>query len=434
MPNLVYRPYQVKAVAAGGRTDNGIIVAPTGSGKSVICAGLVKDFDGGTLILQPSKEVLESNFAKAKAIGVDAEIYSASMKTKNVGDVTYATIKSIIGCLDKFSHVKNLIIDECHLVNAKGGQYEQLISALKPKHLIGMTATPYRMATNSMGSFMRVLTRTKPKIFKDIVYNIQPFELVNAGFLLNPEFVALDVDDSMLLSNSTGADFTASSLELFSVRNDLRARAINLCEGVASKHRSILIFSESVADSQYIVEKLNGLGIAAAEINANTPAKERAGRLEKFHDGEIGVMVNVGTLTTGYDFPALDAIIDARPIMSVALHYQKVGRVVRPYPGKNPFVYDLAGNYFRLGNPLEYRMLQGKTGLWDLYSPFGRLTSVAIGERECDALVGFGKHKDKPMKDLPNPYIEWCLNELSGDRKSRFAVEAVRREAFGVAA
>ncbi|HMW49996.1 MAG TPA: hypothetical protein PKC70_16990, partial [Cellvibrionaceae bacterium] len=79
MSNIIYRPYQVKAVSAGGNTDNGIVVAPTGSGKSVISAGLVKDFEGGTLILQPSKEVLESNFAKAQALGIDAEIYSASM-------------------------------------------------------------------------------------------------------------------------------------------------------------------------------------------------------------------------------------------------------------------------------------------------------------------------------------------------------------------
>lgn len=431
--SIKYRGYQASAIAAGIKSANGIIVAPTGSGKSVICAGLVDGFDGGTLILQPSKEVLESNFAKATALGIDAEIFSASLKTKNIGQVTYATIKSIIGCLDKFSHVKNLIIDEAHLVNAKGGQYEQLIAELKPVHLIGMTATPYRLASNSMGSFMRVLNRTKPKIFKDIIYNIQPFELVNAGFLLNPEFVALDVDDSMLKGNSTGADFTASSLELFSVRNNLRSQAITLCESIASKHRSILIFSESVRDSQYIVEKLNGLGIAAAEINANTPAKEREHRLEKFHAGEIKVMVNVGTLTTGYDFPALDAIIDARPIMSVALHYQKVGRVVRPFPGKNPVIYDLAGNYQRLGNPLEYRMLQGKTGLWDLYSPFGRLTSVAIGDRESELKVGFGKHKDTPIRQVPDGYLEWGIGDLKGEAKQRFSAEIVRRQAFEAA-
>jgi hypothetical protein len=95
-------------------------------------------------------------------------------------------------------------------------------------------------------------------------------------------------------------------------------------------------------------------------------------------------------------------------------------------------VYDLAGNYFRLGNPLEYRMLQGKTGLWDLYSPFGRLTSVAIGERERDTLVGFGKHKDKRIGEIPDSYLDWCLEEMTGDKKARFAVEAVRREAFGV--
>lgn len=429
--SISYRDYQKSAIAAGLDSPNGIIVAPTGSGKSVICAGLVDGLEGGTLILQPSKEVLESNIAKARAIGIDAAVFSASMNSKAVGRVTYATIKSIIGCLGKFSHVKNVLIDEAHLVNAKGGQYEQLIAELKPTHLVGMTATPYRMATNSLGTFMRVLTRTRPKLFDDIVYNIHSSDLVRDGFLLNPEFVALDVDDSMLVANSTGADFTAASLERFSKANHLRIRAAGLCEAVALKHRSILIFSESVADSQFIVDQLNALGVPAAEINAKTPSKARALRLEKFHAGEYMAMVNVGTLTTGYDFPALGAIIDARPIMSVALHYQKIGRVVRPFPGKRPVVYDLAGNYARLGNPLEYRMLQGPTGLWDLYAPFGRLTSVPLGERESCGKVGFGKHADASLYEIPQGYLEWGIKELKAPAKQRFAVEAVRREAFG---
>lgn len=429
--SISYRGYQKSAIAAGLDAQNGIIVAPTGSGKSVICAGLVDGLEGGTLILQPSKEVLESNVAKARAIGIDAAVFSASMNSKAVGRVTYATIKSIIGCLGKFAHVKNVLIDEAHLVNAKGGQYEQLIAELKPSHLVGMTATPYRMAANSLGTFMRVLTRTRPKLFNDIVYNINSSDLVRDGFLLNPEFVEVGLDESMLKKNSTGADFTSQSLERFFLVNRLSDRVVELCRNVADRHQSLLIFVESVDESKRIVDLLNAAGVFSAEINASTPAKLRASILERFHAGEIKAVCNVGTLTTGYDFPALDAVIDARPIMSVALHYQKIGRVARPFPGKRPVVYDLAGNYARLGNPLEYRMIQGKTGLWDLFSPGGRLTSVALGEPERLEAVGFGKYAKTPYGELPDGYLSWCVNELQGERRSRMAAEAVRREAFG---
>jgi len=60
-----YREYQLAAIRAAINAKNGVCVLPTGSGKSVICAGIVDSSDGGVLVLQPSLEILESNIAKA---------------------------------------------------------------------------------------------------------------------------------------------------------------------------------------------------------------------------------------------------------------------------------------------------------------------------------------------------------------------------------
>lgn len=427
---ITNRKYQDESISAALSSENGICVAPTGSGKSVICAGIVNKSSGSTLVLQPSLEILQSNVAKAQAIGIDAAIFSASAGKKDVGRVTYATIGSIIKKLDLFSGVENIVIDECHLVNAKGGMYEALISTLKPVHLIGLTATPYRLQSNSFGSSMKILTRTKPKIFEDILHVINPVELVQQGFLLEPEFIQIENDQSMLRVNSTGAEFTESSQIQFASKNNIKQKIVELIHGISHKH--ILVFCDSVADSKSIVQSLIDAGLSAAEINANTPAKTRADDLAKFQSGEIRIMVNVGTLTTGYDFPGLDCIIDGSATMSAALHYQKIGRVVRPYPNKKPVVYDLAGNVKRLGNPMKYTMLKTATGRnYEVYSEIGRVTTrIMTPEPEFEYKLSFGKHSGRRLADVDSGYIDWGSENMKGETRNLFYAEKMRRQLF----
>src|SRR6187455_1121676 len=94
------RENQVKAVEIGvnyfrkGIIKPSLLVEPVAYGKSIVIAHIVqgvKDL-GKTLILQPSKELLEQNYNKFIALEGEASIYSASMNQKEFGDVTYATI------------------------------------------------------------------------------------------------------------------------------------------------------------------------------------------------------------------------------------------------------------------------------------------------------------------------------------------------------
>ena len=429
---LVNRPYQDAAISAAMNAKNGVCVLPTGSGKSVICAGIVGASDGGVLVLQPSLEILESNLAKAELLGIDAQVYSASAGKKTVGKVTYATIGSIIKKLDLFNHVDSVIIDECHLVNAKGGMYEQLITTLQPKRLIGLTATPYRLATNSFGAAMRVITRTRPKLFDNILHVTNPVDLVKDGFLLEPNYIYAKLDESMLRPNTTGAEFTESSQIAFANKNNIKAEIVNIVK--SGSHNHYLVFVDSVDESKQAVVMLNDAGIPAAEINALTPKPERRDKLLGFQNGSIRVMVNVGTLTTGYDFPALDCIIDAAATMSAALHYQKIGRVVRPFAGKNPVVYCLAGNVRRLGNPLKYTMLKTASGKgYEVYSENGRVTTrIITGKPEQDEVITFGKHSGKRLGEIDSGYISWAIENLKGENKNLFYSEKVRRELFEV--
>lgn len=110
------RKYQKEAVDVGIKFFNekkaipSIMVLPTAAGKSIIIAQICKNIEEKVLILQPSKELLEQNYGKYISLGGEASIYSASLNTKEIGHVTYATIGSIKGIAHKFTGYK-LIID-----------------------------------------------------------------------------------------------------------------------------------------------------------------------------------------------------------------------------------------------------------------------------------------------------------------------------------
>lgn len=93
---------------------NGILVLPTGAGKSLVIADIAHRLDGNILVFQPSKEILEQNFAKLKSYGEeDCSIYSASFNSKKISRITFATIGSVKSHKEDFNHFHYIIVDEC---------------------------------------------------------------------------------------------------------------------------------------------------------------------------------------------------------------------------------------------------------------------------------------------------------------------------------
>ena len=113
-------------------------------------------------------------------------------------------------------------------------------------------------------------------------------------------------------------------------------------------------------------------------VSGATPKKEREAILERFKNGETEVVANVGVLTTGFDFPALDTVILARPTMSLALFYQMVGRAIRPYPGKEGWVVDLCGSVAKFGRVEDLWLDRDERGGWIITSNGKQLTNIML--------------------------------------------------------
>jgi DNA repair protein RadD len=89
----------------------------------------------------------------------------------------------------------------------------------------------------------------------------------------------------------------------------------------------------------------------------------------------------VGILTTGFDYPELEAVVMARPTMSLALWYQIVGRGIRPHPNKEyTMIVDMGGNLEQFGKVKDLTL--SDQGGWHIHGADGRiLTGVPFGDK-----------------------------------------------------
>src|ERR1035437_5143613 len=361
------------------RKTNTIMVLPTGSGKSLIIADIANRLNDHVLIFQPSKEILEQNFAKLQSYGfMDCSIYSASFNSKEISKVTFAMIGSVRNHAELFAHFKFVIIDECHGCNAKkeDSMYNKFLSNLDCR-VLGLTATPYRLSSDGFGgSILKFLNRTRPRIFSEMIYHVQIKDLANQGFLAKMEYYPVDVvDPRQLVLNSTGADYTDRSVQQHYSDIDFNHKLKEIIGRLVKANRNnILVFTRFVSEAE---ELSKYFGKLAEFVSGETPKKERERILNGFKSGKIKIVCNVGVLTTGFDFPELATIVLARPTMSLALYYQMIGRAMRPHASKSSaWIIDLCQTYKRFGRVENLELRANKPGIWAIYSGKKQLTNA----------------------------------------------------------
>lgn len=377
------RQYQIEAIESAKvffedkKKYNAIQILPTGSGKSVVIANIAMQLPGKTIVFQPSKEILAQNYAKFISYGYRAGIYSASANKKFIDRITFATIGSVIKKKYLFAEVQHIIIDECHLVNANAGMYFEFIESLPNAKVLGLTATPYRLGAGYPdGAMLKFITRTRPKIFNKVIYHIQNKTLFDAGHLAKLEYFTKDIiDRSRLKTNTTGTDFTEQSLKDAYQDANMQGQTIDVANRVLSKRKNLLIFCTMISEAMQVTKGIPG----AVIVTGDTEATERDRILSDFKSGRIRCVVNVGVLTTGFDYPELEATLIARSTMSLSLYYQMIGRVMRPHPNKSTaWVIDLGGNYNFFGKIETMEIRQCERGHYSIWQGNKALTNVTF--------------------------------------------------------
>jgi DNA repair protein RadD len=414
-----------------------IIVAPTAFGKSIVIAFIVKELKEKVLVIQPSKELLEQNYEKFTTLGGEASIYSASMGEKEIGDVTYATIGSIIKIAHRFRSlgITKVIIDECdRYPRNPTGMLRRFIDASRVTHVLGLTATPLKLQTNmgDDGPFSKLVMLTnrsaKGAFFKHILCVSQIQDIVKLNYWTPLVYQSYEFDSGKLVYNSTKADYTNKSMEKAYEHQNIETKIVKKAKELSDR-KSILIAVPTVAQAT----RLAGLIPDAAVVHGETKKKERDRIITEFKSQRIRVVVQVNVLTVGFDYPQLDCVITGRPTSSITWWYQFVGRGTRIHDDKeNCMVVDFVGSVQRFGKVEELYYAETDER-WELYgSGKKQITGLPMHEiglfledgtdlgeivtEDGDiekVYMTFGKYATKEVRSIPHYYRKWMLSNIT---------------------
>ena len=438
------RENQVEPVAIGveffktPKMKPSIIVAPTAFGKSIVIAAIAKELGEKLLVLQPSKELLEQNYNKFVTLGGKASIYSASMGSKELGDVTYATIGSIIKIAGKFRElgVTKIIIDECdRYPRDKSGQLRRFVDGMKATHVLGLTATPLKLQTNmgDTGPFSKLVMLTNRSkhgmFFKFILHVSQIQDIVKLGYWTPLEYQSYDFDTGALVYNSSGAEYTNDSIARSYENQNIGNKIVKKIAELQDR-KSILVAVPTIEQATNLAKRIP----SAAVVHGGTPKDERKRIIEEFRNQQIRVIVQVNVLTVGFDYPELDCLITGRPTASISWWYQFVGRGTRIHDNKKDcLVVDFVGSVEKFGKVEELYYKQDGNENWELFGEGKKqITGIPMheigvhlegginlaekrneeGEIE-KVYMTFGKYSGKPVASIPPYYRKWLLDNIT---------------------
>lgn len=356
------RPYQRGAIDAlydyfGQHTGNPLVVMPTGTGKSVVIAGFIREAlatypDTRILMLTHVKELIAQNFQALLRVWPQAPagIYSAGLSRRDIhAQILFAGIQSIHRHAARVQRCDLIIIDEAHLLSRNdGSMYRAFLDELSRINaglvkVVGFTATPYRLDSG-------LLHKGKDRIFTDIAYQVPVLDMIQQGYLspVVPKQTTTQLDISGV--GTRGGEFIAGQLEAAVDRDDVTRAAVAEIVRYGEGRGSWLVFCSGVAHARHVRDAIREHGITAETVTGDTPAGERDGILAAFKAGRLRCVTNANVLTTGFDAPGTDLVALLRPTKSVGLYVQMVGRGTRLAPGKDDcLVLDFAGNTARHG-------------------------------------------------------------------------------------
>lgn len=351
------RDYQETATLAAinsvAKQRNPIIALPTGTGKSLIIAALVRYFaqyeKQHVIVLTDTKELVAQNYATTKKFFRCAPgIYAAGLKRRDTKQkIIFASVQSIYKQKIKYDLA---IVDECHLIPDRDtAMYRSFISENKIKNVIGLSATPFRTS----GSLI------ENNIFDEICYDKTSGEdflwFIKNNYLcpLVPKEAKTKLDISKV--PILGGDFKENNLQQAVDCKETTKNGVQeiLQHGADRKHW--LIFATGENHCHNISRELTEHSISNAVITYKT--ENRDALIEAYKKGKIRALVNKQILSKGFDFPPIDLIVDWSPTCSAINWIQRLGRGFRPYAGKaNCLVLDFGGNTKRLGPVNDVRI------------------------------------------------------------------------------
>ena len=329
------------------------LVLPTGAGKTVIFADIVRELGAHTLVMAHRQELVGQISMALATCG----IYHDIMAPKSVigftigqhrakfsrdffrvnSKVVVASVNTLHARKPDLSRFQYWITDECHHV-LRENIWGKVLTQLPNARGLGVTATLCRADGAGLG-------RHADGLIDTFVEGPKMRELINRGYLTDYDIAApeSDMDVSDVNVTKTG-DFNPQKLKAAALRSHIVGDVVSEYLKFAKGKKGVT-FATDVETAGNIAQKFRENDVNAECVSAKTPDAARAAIFEAFRVGEIMQLVNVDIVGEGFDLPAIEVVSMARPTQSLCLHDQQFGRGLRPMPGKDrALIIDHVGN------------------------------------------------------------------------------------------
>ena len=341
-------PFQIMALRETlneferGVTSTALVMA-TGTGKTFVFTQIAKEFirryQKPVLILAHRTELVEQieNTLRDMDIQLVREQAGASALSGGTFDAVVACTPSIAQKkrLEQFpSDMFSLIItDEAH--HAVCSENRRIYDHFAETKHLGVTATPLRHDRVGLKN-----------VFQTVSFQYPIAQGIEEGFLCKLQAKRVKVQELELESVSgTKTDFSSVELDALLMKEEVLSKmVIPTIEHVGN--RQTIVFTHNLEHARQITACFNRQGnkIIATNIDSSLAENERRTRLNRYKNGEVQFIVNVGVLTEGFDHPPTSCIALFRPTKSLGLLAQMVGRGTRIYEGKSDcLILDFVG-------------------------------------------------------------------------------------------
>jgi superfamily II DNA or RNA helicase len=328
-----YYDYQDHLITKAINCKRGIIKSPTGSGKTLIMAGLIKALAGRKMvILFNAKQLLTQTY----------EFLSTTCKLDDIGlcygegyiygDIMLCTVQSIEKILDThLEEAEVLMVDECHEFGNGKTTLAALRSFPNAPYRLGFTATPPRDSVpryNLEGALGSVLEAVDTADLVDSGKLTKPIiQLINRPYTasgVDEDLGYLDVYEEYIVNNEQRNNIIKD------ITDDIRKR---------NKKARILILTKSLDHGRALEDLLGGNCEFLQGCDSVGERYEAISRFRGCRDSSI--LIGTKILQTGVNIEEITHFINARGMKSEIATLQALGRALRRHDSKNVvYIYD----------------------------------------------------------------------------------------------